>query len=72
MGGVGWKGTKGAGLRGGVATAPADLFAVGRGGFPPAVRLGLGAARDHRELERALGVIRDTLADTAAGGSSIL
>jgi len=59
-------------LKRGVAIAPAELFAVGRGGVPPAVRLGLGAARDHRELERALGVIRDTLADTAAGGSSIL
>lgn len=59
-------------LERGVAIAPAELFAVGRGDVPPAVRLGLGAARDHRELERALGVLRDTLADTPAMASSVL
>lgn len=59
-------------LQRGVAIAPAELFAVGRGAVPSAVRLGLGAARDHRELEHALVVLRDTLADTAAVARSIL
>ncbi len=61
-----------AALQRGVAIAPAELFAVGRGAVPPAVRLGLGAARDHRELERALGLLRDTLADGAAMDASVL
>jgi hypothetical protein len=36
------------------------------------VRLGLGAARDRATLERALVVVRDTLADTAGGSPSIM
>jgi DNA-binding transcriptional MocR family regulator len=59
-------------LQRGVAIAPAEIFAVGRGTVPHAIRLGLGAARDHAELERALVILRDTIADTSAAGSSIL
>lgn len=61
-----------AALQRGVAIAPAELFAVGRGAVPPAVRLGLGAARDRHELERALRILHETLADAAAAGRSIV
>lgn len=47
--------------RRGVGVAPADLFAVGRGSVPHAVRIGLSAARDHAQLERALGIITEVL-----------
>ncbi len=60
-----------AALERGVAIAPAEVFAVGRGAVPHAVRLGLGAARDRSELERALGILRDTLADGATGPSIV-
>ena len=59
-------------LQRGVAVAPAEIFAVGRGAVAHAVRLGLGAARDRAELVRALGIVRDTLADTGATGPSIV
>jgi DNA-binding transcriptional MocR family regulator len=59
-------------LRRGVAVAPAEIFAVGRGAVAHAVRLGLGAARDRDELVRALGIVRDTLADAGAAGPSIV
>ncbi len=47
--------------RRGVGVAPADVFAVGRGAVPHAVRVGLSAARDHTQLERALGVVTSVL-----------
>jgi len=61
-----------AALQRGVALAPAELFAVGRAAVPPAVRLGLGAARDRTTLERALVIVRETLADTSRASPSIV
>ncbi len=43
--------------RRGVGVASADAFAVGRAPVPHAVRIGLSAARDRAELERALIVL---------------
>jgi DNA-binding transcriptional MocR family regulator len=59
-------------LERGIAIAPAELFAVGRSLVPHAVRLGLGAARDRIELEHALRIFRETLADGTGGGRAIL
>jgi DNA-binding transcriptional MocR family regulator len=59
-------------LERGVAIAPAELFAVGRGALPHAVRLGLGAARDCAELEHALRMLRDTLAAGTGAVRSIV
>jgi DNA-binding transcriptional MocR family regulator len=59
-------------LERGVAIAPAELFAVGRGSAPHAVRLGLGAARDRAELEHALGILRETVADRGASSPAVL
>jgi len=39
---------------------------------PPAVRLGLGAARDRATLERALVIVRETLADTSRASPSLV
>lgn len=61
-----------AALERGVAIAPAELFAVGRGAVPHAVRLGLGAARDRTELEQALAILRDTAADRGASSPAVL
>ncbi len=61
-----------AALARGVAIAPAELFAVGRGSVPHAVRLGLGAADDRAELQHALRILRDTLADRTAAHPSIV
>jgi DNA-binding transcriptional MocR family regulator len=47
--------------RRGVGLAPADAFAIGRLPVPHAVRVGLSAARDRAQLERALGIIADVL-----------
>lgn len=47
--------------RRGVGLAPADAFAIGRAPVPHAVRVGLSAARDRAQLERALGIIADVL-----------
>ncbi|HSE76821.1 MAG TPA: PLP-dependent aminotransferase family protein [Alphaproteobacteria bacterium] len=47
--------------RRGVGVAPADAFAVGRAPVPHAVRIGLSAARDRAQLERALGVLAEML-----------
>lgn len=46
---------------GGVAVAPADLFAAGRAPAPHAVRIALGAAPDRAALEQALGTLADIL-----------
>lgn len=59
-------------LQRGVAVAPAEVFAVGRGPVTHAIRLGLGAARDRTELTRALGIVRATLEDTGAAARSIV
>jgi DNA-binding transcriptional MocR family regulator len=50
--------------RRGVGVAPADAFAIGRAQVPHAVRIGLSAARDRTQLERALGIIVEVLRDT--------
>jgi DNA-binding transcriptional MocR family regulator len=47
--------------RRGVGLAPADAFAIGRAPVPHAVRVGLAAARDRAQLERALNIIADVL-----------
>jgi DNA-binding transcriptional MocR family regulator len=59
-------------LRRGVAVAPAEAFAVGRGAVPHAVRIGLGAARDRAELERALEILAATVARSPSPGPSIM
>ena len=59
-------------LERGVAIAPAELFAVGRGAVPHAVRLGLGAPRDRAELEHALGILRATVTDRGAASPAVL
>ncbi len=61
-----------AALQRGVAVAPAELFAVGRAAIPHAVRIGLGAARDRDQLERALHVLVDTLATSPVSGPSVV
>jgi DNA-binding transcriptional MocR family regulator len=61
-----------AALQRGVAIAPAELFAVGRAPVPPAVRIGLGAARDRDQLARALRILTATLADARLAGPSIV
>jgi len=48
--------------RRGVAVTPASAFATGRAGVPDAVRVCLGAARDHGELERGLRALAELLA----------
>jgi DNA-binding transcriptional MocR family regulator len=50
--------------RRGVGLAPADAFAIGRAPVPHAVRIGLSAARDRAQLERALSVVAEVLRDT--------
>jgi DNA-binding transcriptional MocR family regulator len=50
--------------RRGVGLAPADAFAIGRAQVPHAVRVGLSAARDRPQLERALGIIADVLRES--------
>jgi DNA-binding transcriptional MocR family regulator len=50
--------------RRGVGLAPADAFAIGRSPVPHAVRIGLSAARDRAQLERALTIVGEVLRDT--------
>jgi DNA-binding transcriptional MocR family regulator len=50
--------------RRGVGLAPADAFAIGRAPVPHAVRVGLSAARDRAQLERAIGIIADVLRES--------
>lgn len=50
--------------RRGVGVAPADAFAVGRAPVPHAVRVGLTAARDRAQLERALTIVGEVLRET--------
>lgn len=48
--------------RRGVGVTPASAFATGRTAVPDAVRVCLGAARDHDQLERGLRVLAELLA----------
>ena len=47
--------------RRGVGVTPASAFATGRSAVPDAVRVCLGAARDHDQLERGLRVLAELL-----------
>ncbi len=58
--------------RRGVGVAPADVFAVGRGPVPHAVRVGLSAARDRAQLERALGIIAEVLREPPETGNPLM
>ncbi len=49
--------------RPGVAVAPAEAFAVGRGEVPHGVRIGLGPPRDRGLLEQALQRLAELLRD---------
>jgi len=54
-------------LRRGAAVTPADVFVVGHGAPPPAVRVCLGAPRSRSELERGLRLLADTLETSPEG-----
>jgi DNA-binding transcriptional MocR family regulator len=59
--------------RRGVAVTPAEAFAVGRASVPHAVRLSLGGPRTRADLQRALSVVRETLAlDTTDAGFDVV
>ncbi len=58
--------------RRGVGVAPADAFAVGRGPVPHAIRIGLSAARDRAQLERALSVLAAILRELPEIGSPMV
>lgn len=47
--------------RRGVRVTPSQTFLIGRGGPPHAVRVCLGAAHGHAQLERGLGVLAELL-----------
>jgi DNA-binding transcriptional MocR family regulator len=55
----------------GLALAPADAFAVGPDA-PAAVRVSLSGPRDLRELERALGIVRELLEHGPGPGRPML
>lgn len=52
----------------GVGVAPAEAFAIGRAPVPHAVRIGLSAARDRAQLDRALEVLADLLREPPDSG----
>ncbi len=54
--------------RRGVSVTPAEVFLVGRGVAPPAVRVCLGAPVGHGELEKGLRLLAETLAATPTDG----
>jgi DNA-binding transcriptional MocR family regulator len=56
----------------GVGVAPAEAFAVGRAPVPHAVRIGLSAARDHAQLERALTILADLLREPPDRGLAMV
>jgi DNA-binding transcriptional MocR family regulator len=58
--------------RRGVGVAPADAFTVGRAPVPHAVRVGLSAANDRAELERALRILADIISGPAEQGFPIV
>lgn len=55
-----------------VGVAPAEAFAVGRAPAPHAVRIGLSAARDRAQLDRALAVIADLLREPPDRGIALV
>lgn len=55
-----------------VGVAPAEAFAVGRAPVPHAVRLGLSAARDRAQLDRALAVIAELLREPPDRGIALV
>lgn len=55
-----------------VGVAPAEAFAVGRAPVPHAVRIGLSAARDRAQLDRALAVIADLLREPPDRGIALV
>lgn len=55
--------------RRGVRVTPASAFLVGRGSAPHAVRVCLGAARDHAQLEQGLSLLVDVLDGPADAGA---
>ena len=58
--------------RRGVAVTPAEAFAVDREAIPAAVRVCLGPARSHGDLERGLGTLADILTGSPDSGVSIV
>jgi DNA-binding transcriptional MocR family regulator len=58
--------------RRGVAVTPAEAFAVDRDAVPAAVRVCLGPARSHADLERGLSVLADILLASPESGTSIV
>lgn len=58
--------------RRGVGVAPADAFTVGRAPVPHAVRVGLSAANDRAELERALRILAEITAGPPEQGFPIV
>ncbi len=61
-----------AAARRGVGVAPADAFAIGRVTVPHSVRVGISAAQDQAQLERALGIIKDLLSDNPEQGFPVV
>jgi len=61
-----------AGRRAGVGVTPSELFRVGDGPAPAAVRICLGAAASRDELRRALDVLRTILDGPPGLGGSIV
>ncbi len=55
-----------------VGVAPAEAFAVGRAPVPHAVRIGLSAARDRAQLDRALGILADLLREPPDRGFAMV
>ena len=55
-----------------VGVAPAEAFAVGRAPVPHAVRIGLSAARDRTQLDRALGILADLLRELPDRGFPVV
>ncbi|MDD9914700.1 MAG: PLP-dependent aminotransferase family protein [Rhodospirillaceae bacterium] len=56
----------------GVAVAPAETFAAGRGDIPHAIRICLGTPRDTATLVKGLDIVADLLAESDASLSMIV
>lgn len=56
----------------GVAVAPAETFAAGRGDIPHAIRICLGTPRDTAILVKGLDILADLLAESNASLSMIV
>lgn len=61
-----------AAARRGVGVAAADAFAVGRVSVPHRVRVGISAAQDQAQLERALTILREILCDVPEQGFPVV